>query len=103
MTGADFSDFLNSVGGNPSLKSLDYMARLTEEAVNQTHTDTTSTAETAIIPPPTPTDNTTVHNADATSEEEDRTVVWKTGDPSPADGPSQTSSEDNHDNNRYVK
>ena len=31
MTGADFSDMLKNVGGMPSLKSLDHLAKLTEE------------------------------------------------------------------------
>lgn len=32
MTGADFSDMLKNVGGMPSLKALDHLAKLTEES-----------------------------------------------------------------------
>jgi Rho-type GTPase-activating protein 1/2 len=57
MNTADFSELFNSVGGLPSIKSMDHLAKLSEEELHGNYTPpSTTTFETNL----TPTSNTTV-------------------------------------------
>jgi hypothetical protein len=57
MNTADFSELFNSVGGMPSIKSMDHLAKLSEEELHENYTPpSTATFETNL----TPTSNITV-------------------------------------------